>query len=291
MVERANAHGLTYLGDAAPTIMFASNYGDEIAEPLLKECGHSQVLLEQYLDFVVSQTFRRTLLVRAEHGPQIRYQLDRGLYGRLHFAAWLPPVGAQTRLDDSRQEYGADGWTLFTQDPAAKAALDALNERWPWTLSRKELGDAVHARLDASGVDAGLDSGSRIDDLLDFLIVAGRVRYRLDPVGPEASVSPLLLDPRLRRMAEMARADSEALIFNRWHETLPLSAVDRHLLPLLDGTRDRTELVEALVAITRVDPGMVSQAGDSPPSESDLRAAFAAHIDATPERLLGLKLL
>jgi hypothetical protein len=103
MLERAGAHGLAYLADVDPNLMFVANYGDKVAEPLLKECGHSQVLLEQYLDFVVNRTFRQSLLVHAERAQQIRYQLDRWRYGRLHFAAWLPPAGGETRLDDSRR--------------------------------------------------------------------------------------------------------------------------------------------------------------------------------------------
>ena len=116
--------------------MFAVNYGEKVAEPLLKECGHSQILIEQYLDFVVNRTFRQSLLVHGERGPADQLQPGPKRFGRLHFAAWLPPVGDETQLDDSNQEYGEQGRTLFTQDPGVKAAVDALSARWPWTLSR-----------------------------------------------------------------------------------------------------------------------------------------------------------
>ena len=49
-------------------------------------------------------------------------------------------------------------------------------------------------------------------------------------------------------MAEVARAEGDPHIFNLWHETVPLSPVDHHLLPLLDGTRDRDALVEELLS-------------------------------------------
>jgi methyltransferase-like protein len=77
MLDCAKEHDLAYLADATPSTMFASNYGDNVAGPLLKECGHSQVLLDQYLDFVMNRAFRQSLLVHAERAPQIRYQLDR----------------------------------------------------------------------------------------------------------------------------------------------------------------------------------------------------------------------
>ena len=86
------------------------------------------------------------------------YNPDRSRLRRLHFAAWVPPVDGQTRLDHSRQEYReSDGATLFTNDPGIKAALDALSARWPWTLSRQELVDAVHARLVAAGLKPSAD--------------------------------------------------------------------------------------------------------------------------------------
>jgi len=45
------------------------------------------------------------------------------------------------------------------------------------------------------------------------------------------------------------QVERDASTFNPWHETLLLSPVDRHLLPLLDGTRDRDALVAALLEI------------------------------------------
>jgi methyltransferase-like protein len=90
------------------------------------------VLVEQYLDFVLNRAFRESLLVHAERAPQINYSPDGSRYRRMHFAAWVPPVDGQTRLDHSRQEYREpDDATLFTNDPGIKAALDALSARWP----------------------------------------------------------------------------------------------------------------------------------------------------------------
>ena len=111
---------------------------------LLEKCGGVQVLVEQYLDFVVNRMFRESLFVHAQRATQIRYDLDANRRRRMHFAAWTPPVDGPTRLDHSRQEYEvADGATLFTNDPGLKATLETLNEQWPWTLSRDELVEAA----------------------------------------------------------------------------------------------------------------------------------------------------
>ena len=198
----------------------------------------------------------------------------------MHIAALVPPVEEQTRLDNSRQEYRqADGATLFTNDPGIKAALDALSDRWPWTLSRQELVDAVHARLVSAGFNPSATLPDHVDSLMGVLILQGQARCRLDPVLPDAAPTPLRLDETARRMADLTRRKVDASTFNLWHETHMLSPVDRHLLPLLDGTRDRDALVEALLAIAREEPFDLE--GDD----------LAEYVDALPERLAEMKLL
>ncbi len=286
--ERAEPHGLGYLGDAAPHLMFAGNYGDNIAEPLLKECGHSQILVEQYLDFFVNRAFRQTLLVHGERGAQVRYDVDRGRFGRLHFAAWLPPVSDDTRLDDSQQEYGAQGRALFTQDPGVKAAVDALNARWPWTTSRQELLDAASSRLGAAGVAPAEDQAAKIDELLEVLIMRGLGRFRLDPVLPDPAHMPLRLDEPIRRLAG---ADGVGHISNLWHEDVPLTLVDKHLFPLLDGTRDGDELKEELLFIALAGLIRFERDGRQLTEDDEIRAAVAEHVDALPQRLEQMRLL
>jgi len=292
MLECARTHDLAYLAEARPQVMFVGNYGAKVAERLTKECGESQVLLEQCLDFVVNRTFRQSLLVHADRARQISYHLDRSRYGRLNVAAWVPPADGQTQLDNSRQQYGAAGVApLFTDIPAIKAALDALNARWPWTMSWPELLDAVQARLASAGVEAGADLKARIDDLLEVLILRGYAGFRLDPVLPEPTPAPWRLNEPNRRMAELTRAEGAASTFNVWHETLPLSPVDSYLLPLLDGTRDRDALVEALIGIAHEDLIRFERDGKPVSDEAELRDALTGYIDAMPQRLAEMKLL
>jgi methyltransferase-like protein/SAM-dependent methyltransferase len=292
MLARARAHGLAFLAEARPEAMFPGNYGPKVEEHLVQKCGGVQVLVEQYIDFVVNRTFRESLLVHSEREPQIRYIPDRTRIRRLHIAAFVPPADGQSRLDNSRQEYKeADGAMLFTNDPGIKAALDALSARWPWTLSRQELVDAVHARL----VDAGLTPSESLPDLVEnlmgVLILQGQARYRLTPVLPEPASAPLRLDETARRMGELTGGEVEASTFNLWNETHVLSPVDRHLLPLLDGTRGRDALVEALLAVDRENPIPVERNGKPVSGEIERREALSTLVDELPQRLTEMKLL
>jgi methyltransferase-like protein/2-polyprenyl-3-methyl-5-hydroxy-6-metoxy-1,4-benzoquinol methylase len=291
LLGRAGAHGLAYLASAHPEAMIPANYGPKVAEYLNEKCGGVQVLVEQYLDFVADRTFRESLLVHAERAPQIRYNPPHSRYRRLHIAARVPPADGQTRLDHSRQDFlYSDGATLFTNDPGIKAALDALTARWPWTLSWQELVDAVRARLVSAGFTPSDKLSDHIEGLMEVLILQGQARFRLDPVSPERAQA-LRLDETARRMAELTRSESDASTFNLWHETLILSPLDRHLLPLLDGTRDRNALLEGLLAINRENPIRIERDGQEVSGEAELRDALAEQIDAMPQRLAEMMLL
>jgi methyltransferase-like protein/SAM-dependent methyltransferase len=291
MVERARMHGLTYMAEARPETMFAGNYGDDVAARLNAQCGDSQMVLEQMLDFVADRTFRQSLLVHAECAPQIRYELDRGRYRNLHFAALLPAADGEIRLDYSRQDFGADGSSnVFTNDPALKAAIDALNDRWPWTTSWSELQEGVHTRLMAAGIEFGDDVASRVDGLLEVLILTGKAHFRREPVSLESN-SGLCIEEPSRRMAEVTRIDAnEAVTFNRWHEMFPLSSVDLQLIPLLDGTRDTDALVESLLNVARQE--QLRFTGDDTRSawEAEMRGALVAQISTMSTRLAEMKL-
>ena len=71
-------------------------------------------------------------------------------------------------------------------------------------------------------------------------------------------------------------------IFNAWHEGVLLPPVDRHLLPLLDGTRDREALVQKLLPLLRKDVIRFYRDGRHLTEEAELRDAAAEYVDATP---------
>jgi hypothetical protein len=70
--------------------MFVSNHGAKVAEPLLKEAGGDQVLMEQYLDFLTNRSFRQSLLVHAAEKQNVQYRLDAQRMEKLHYALGRP---------------------------------------------------------------------------------------------------------------------------------------------------------------------------------------------------------
>lgn len=223
------------------------------------------------------------MAVHADQAPKINYTLDRSRHQQLHFATWLPPAEGTPQLDYSQQHYrNSAGGTVFTNDPSLKATVATLNSRWPWTTSWPDLIETVQRRLGDAGVAAPADLPKRVDSLLELLIHGGHVAYRREPVtAPPAS--PLIrLDEPSRRMAAVTTGAHSCTV-NPWHEVLTLTPVDGYLLPLLDGTRDRNALIEALLAAAT--QGLIQFDGTSTP-----RAAATAYLDELPRRLATMKL-
>lgn len=183
-VERLDVHDLTYLADAQTETMYAANHSEETAQRLVDECA-SQLELEQCLDFVSNRAFRQSLVVHADRAAHIRYDVGPARFPRLHFATRLPVTDGFTRFDHTNQHYGEAGARqIYTNDHGVKAALDVLTAHWPQTVAWHELIAAAGGRLAGAGLDAPANLQTRIDLLLQMLIVRGLVGYRLDPVGP-----------------------------------------------------------------------------------------------------------
>ncbi|BCH35342.1 hypothetical protein MesoLjLc_72720 [Mesorhizobium sp. L-8-10] len=287
-IRDAGAHGLAYLAEAQPSTMFASNYGQDVAEPLLKECGHSQVLLEQYLDFVANRTFRQTLLVHDRQAGDIRYRIDGERMRKLHFAARLSCQDGRIRLDSSRQVFGTNTSSLATEKPAVKAAVKVLSDSWPETVSYNDLVERTGALLGAASEQELMPV---IDELLDHLVIKGLARFRIAPVRiGERAEGRIAIEPAIRRAAEISRDCAIPAIFNRWHEPVPLGLVATLLLPELDGSHDRADLERALQDHVRSGKVRFERGGEPVREAGEISKCIAEHVDATMRQLLEAKL-
>ncbi|AIY42637.1 Methyltransferase [Collimonas arenae] len=144
---RAQRHKLGYLADAETQSMFVSNLGSNVADPLLRECGNDQVVLEQYMDFLSNCQFRHTLLVHAKQQSQIRYMLNSGRLALLHHACAVDSGTATIAHDDTEQALTLNGQQLVIKGRINKLALQLLGERFPATMHVPELVSAIRQRL------------------------------------------------------------------------------------------------------------------------------------------------
>ena len=192
-MARAGEQGLAYLADAEPSSMFVQNYGEKVREPLLRECGGSQVMMEQYLDFLVNRTFRQTILVKQARSTQIRYRLDPQRQRALHYAGTFQAVdGGSLTLDATEQPCTAlRNLRVTLRLPVHKAVAQALDENYPASLSVPALVDTVSSRTGEPR--AAIEPA--VMTMLEELLILGAIRVRHEAVATASTISdqPLAL--------------------------------------------------------------------------------------------------
>lgn len=221
----ATAAGLRYVGEARLADMAPARLG-AAARDAVAAAADDLLVREQLMDVLQPRYFRRTLLCHREVAPSRSVGWER--MTRLRFvqspggaaaADWLP-AGSQHR-------------------PLARAVGKALAQRAPQSVSFPEL-------LAATSVTLGSGGPMPLAPLLGGLLVDALARGDVDAVvrrwqlaarpGRRPAVAPLV---RWQASREVSFVTSQR------HEPVEVDAVDRALLPLLDGTRTRAELVAA----------------------------------------------
>ncbi len=209
-VAAARSEALDYLADAEPYTMFVSNHGPKVAEPLLKEAGGDQVVMEQYLDFLTNRSFRQSLLVHAAEKQNVQYRLDAQRMETLHYTL-------------GRDPWEETGTRRAAPSPTAAAVQAALESAFPATLSFAELCAAAQAG------SKGKVLPSAVTAYLEELIITGQVRYTARP-RTSASAGKVAAGQAVTHPAAALQPDFAC---NIWHQPVHLNAAEYELLQCL----------------------------------------------------------
>lgn len=240
LLARANVCGLTYLAEAELPKMFVQNYDVQVREPLMRECGGSQILMEQYLDFVANRCFRQTLLVHQAREAEIRYQLQFERLLAMEYAGHFEFTGNGAPPSAEPQVFSVAGAHVTLHEPAQKVAAELLGQCYPATMLATALVAAVAARLGEHEEQVA----PPVMLLLGDMVIAGLVRYRRTPAQTGACLSDFPRAPVDVRSAQglPVHRGPNATACNLWHESIGVSPIERTLLPLLDGTMSHEAL-------------------------------------------------
>ena len=232
--EAAGGQGLAYLGEADVFTMLAESLGPGAGAALRQACGNDLIAMERHMDAVSGRTFRQTLLVHQENANGINRTL---LPERLRGLSFQP--AGDLRLTGEQNGgfvfEGAGGRSLTTSHPACKRAIERLIERRPSTSLLRDLLDVRPEPEDQNFI---------LDALLKMLTV-GLIQVTSAPVraGGEAGDMPAACP-----LAALDAAAGLTSVTNLRHERMDLGVVAAHLLPLMDGTRGRDDLLQSLKA-------------------------------------------
>lgn len=250
-IQSALESGLGYVGDAEAQSEIAASFGANVHLNLsLVALGQGKIMRQQYLDFAVGRTFRRSLLTHAERLeevdlPNMERLKDLRLSANLIEQEQPDAASNAQRLFRSHQ-----GQELRTQDPAVIAVMEVLRKAWPLSLSFDELAQAI----DPQAHKENADSHATAKRGLETLFRLGFLRLEREPgYTNRAAKEAFQLIPGFRTVMQAhAEGIKTTGLFNARHEmiSLNLKPAEMFVLERLDGqhsmTAIRSQLCSAL---------------------------------------------
>lgn len=227
----AQRHGLQYLSEAVLPPPSDPGYRFEVRKALEAKAPGDFLRQEQLLDFLRVRTYRETLLCRA--GCSLRRDFAPEDFKRLRFASRASVSPAETPA--ARVFTLPSGSKMESNHPAVVALLGDLSRCWPQALSW----EGIAPRL----AEAGFVLDSHGAALLMRLAVAEMIELRAWTAPLAASIA------ERPRASACSRQEGRLgpMVTTLLHFTLQLEDPKaRHFLQLLDGCRDRSQLLEAM---------------------------------------------
>lgn len=233
--ELINKHGLRFMCEAD---LGGSNLSQSVREELEK-LTDDPLELEQYIDFIEFATFRMSLICKKSANISTTPQSSaiRGLHVRtnLRLASDVSTINGETTAKFSMP----DGRSININHPLTKSVLFSLGSA---NTAASEIEDLISSSYGDPGQTFGFLLQLHKMDLIDLFS---------EP--PKAATSPGQF-PKARNFVRWQAAngcDSMTSIYGvniRFDNDLV-----REMVILLDGSRDRTSIVNDLIEVLRVD--------------------------------------
>jgi SAM-dependent methyltransferase len=248
-VEHAHRHGLQYLSDAELPPPPDPCYRLDLQSEIESAAGEDFLRREQALDFFRMRMFRETLLCNADR--KLRREIAPDQLRRMLFASQV--------TSKRSEETGAlvfqlpSGIKMESNHPAANALLSQLEKVWPGAIAFDEL----EPRLAEVGFVLD-DAGAA---LLTRLAISKMIELRTWKAPVAAGISDRPRATACSRLEGRTRRQATTLL----HLTINLEDPKvRFFHQLLDGTRTRSLLIEAMKAEFPETPAEELAAGIEP---------------------------
>lgn len=276
--EKAAGRGLRYLGEARIGTMVTGNFGAEV-EKTLRMLASDQIQMEQYMDFLRNRMFRESLLCSDKSTPN--WSINPDSLRVLHAASGAVPVTPENQPTDAvnltteePQNYRTvSGMVVTTTRPLMKAVMKVLAQTYPGTIpfellrmkAREMVGEVGNPRQVAE------DSQMLAMGLLTSHLSSDLIELHGMPLSFARAASERPVATPLARLS--AR---KGIIPNRRHEVVRLNELDRHLIPLLDGTNDASALADKLAVIAKTGAINVNKEGQPLTDPAQIRDALGS---------------
>jgi methyltransferase-like protein/ubiquinone/menaquinone biosynthesis C-methylase UbiE len=244
-MDDARRHDLQFLGEADFFEMLPRGLKPK-AKEVLDKISDDIVLSGQYLDFMRGRCFRKTLLCHPDV-PLNRVQKPDCVKSYSVSSATKPDSIAPSFEAGAHESFQSGaGAKLTTADPLARALFWYLIERGPERIPFERLVTEVESRAKQSfGFVPKSDRDVR-SDLAEFIWMS----YSAGLLDLHVHVPPFVVHVSERPLASpLARVEARHgdVVSTLHHRSLKLGdSIQRGLIMLLDGTRDRSALRRGL---------------------------------------------
>lgn len=238
-IEQAAASGLQFVAESDTRSMGTAHL-PESARTWLERIPE-RLLREQYLDFIQCRGFRKTILCREEH--QVDLEVTPQRMERLLVAGSLQPLQPLGDLHggEAVEFRTCRGFPLVCTDALPKAIYLTLGESFPRALPYRELRARACRRL-GWDLPLGGDLEKKLIQMLVSSLINGVVEFHVyqPPFATRSSEKPVA--------SAMARVQAETgdPVSSMSMNSFVLDPFVRSLLLLLDGSRDRQQLLADL---------------------------------------------
>ncbi|MGH8318718.1 MAG: methyltransferase domain-containing protein [Steroidobacteraceae bacterium] len=238
-MESAHARGLQFVAESSLSAPDAATLPEAVRGWL--EAMPERLVREQYLDFIACRGFRQSILCRG--GRAVQTEPSPRTLAPLYLRSSLTPLAPLARLDDHTTVTfrNALGIEVSCTEAVPKAAYASLGEAFPRALGYEALRKRICQRL---GDEARLDPAgeSTLVRMLLFSEVNGVVEVHAEPPPFTTGTGP---KPRASLLARLQAGQGVPISVLGASAVMAADRSVRALLPLLDGSRDRAQLLAA----------------------------------------------
>ena len=287
--ERAESHGLKYLGEADFGAM-SLNHFSETVRAMLRAVSSNAIEIEQYMDFVRNRMFRQTLLCRKD--ISLKSQPDPfALLGMCISSGARPEhTPVNLRANDQTRFRNRDS-VMVTSDGLVKAAMLQLQETWPKNIPFRNLLAVAASQLTGqpSVVDArsGSREALRLAEPMMRCFATGVVDLNVQPSLFTTDISEKPLASPFARM----QASTENRVTNVLHESVYLNDLQRQAIILLDGQHSHDKIIDRLIDAVQSDRLMLHDDAQPVTDEARLRTILSDRMPGVIQEIARAALL
>lgn len=286
-VENAAKHNLQYLGEPELSAMLASNFSPQVQQTLQK-VGRNIIAMEQYMDFLRNRMFRMTLLAKKD--AKLNRGIDAAVLKDFYFGALARPVKEDVNLQaGQKEEFRMANNVTFSSDSAlVKAILVTLNKAGLNHISFADLMASVRGLLNQGGSairEAGHEAREEAVIAQQLLLLYSRGLLEI-VFTPHPAVA--IKNEGKLKATEFARfqaLNEPRHVTNLRHVSIRMDAFARHVLSLMDGTRDVDQLAEAMAEKVQSGLFTVQDGGQNVTDTAKLKAILTPRINAVIDQV------